>query len=287
MGQFAAAAVDLDRFKGTQWETEYQGIYDEVLKTTTLTDPHSYFEAMLRYDLRTMKFQISRGETNHKKVLTDVDGKIALKLGWLKKLVPLQQAFEEELHKKANAKKRSYDETDGNAFDFDEDVAAASQEEQLKDRNRKEQERFEKGKPDKRKPHRWDQNLGYKPVMPRSSRPGGLFLGHAQKKNAEPGARGSILLERAERSRAERSRAGSGDVFEQSAPYQPLRKERRRDGERSDLNGVRIAPPAEVSRPPLAARSRVSESEKDGEWRPSSAAAADSSPPPRTSVGRP
>ena len=115
-------------------------------------------------------------------------------------------------------------------------------------------------------------------------RPGGLFLDHAQKKNAEPGARGRILLERAERSRAERSRAGSGDVFEQSAPYQPLRKERRRDGERSDLNGVRIAPPAEVSRPLLAARSRVSESEKDGEWRPSSAAAADSSPPPRTSA---
>ena len=207
MGQFAAAAVDLDRFKGTQWETEYQGIYDEVLKTTTLTDPHSYFEAMLRCDLRSMKVQISKGETNHKKVLTDVDGKITLRLGWLKKLVPLQQAFEEELHKKANAKKRSYDETDGNAFDFDEDVAAASQEEQLKDRNRKEQERFEKGKPDKRKPHRWDQNLGYKPVMPRSSRPGGLFLDHAQKKNAEPGARGRILLERAERSRAERSRA--------------------------------------------------------------------------------
>ena len=176
---------------------------------------------MLRCDLRSMKVQISKGETNHKKVLTDVDGKITLRLGWLKKLVPLQQAFEEELHKKANAKKRSYDETDGNAFDFDEDVAAASQEEQLKDRNRKEQERFEKGKPDKRKPHRWDQNLGYKPVMPRSSRPGGLFLDHAQKKNAEPGARGRILLERAERSRAERSRAGSGDVFEQSAPYQP------------------------------------------------------------------
>ena len=283
MGQFAAAAVDLDRFKGTQWETEYQGIYDEVLKTKTLTDPHSYFEAMLRNDLRSMKVQISKFETNHKKVFTDVDNKITLRLGWLKKLVPLQQAFEEELHKKANAKKRSYDEADGDAFHFDEDVAAASQEEQLKDRNRKEQERFEKGKPDKRKPHRWE-NLGYKPVMPQSSRPGGAFLANAQKKNAEPGARGRILLERAERSRAERSRAGSGDVFEQSAPYQPSRKERRRDGERSDLNGIRIAPPAEVSRPPLAARSRVSESEKDGEWRPPSAAAADSSPPPRTSA---
>jgi len=283
MGQFAAAAVDLDRFKGTQWETEYQGIYDEVLKTKTLTDPHSYFEAMLRCDLRSMKVQISKFETIHKKVFTDVDIKITLRLGWLKKLVPLQQAFEEELHKKANAKKRSYDEADGDAFDFDEDVAAASQEEQLKDRNRKEQERFEKGKPDRRKPHRWE-NLGYKPVMPQSSRPGGAFLANAQKKNAEPGARGRILLERAERSRAERSRAGSGDVFEQSAPYQPSRKERRRDGERSDLNGIRIAPPAEVSRPPLAARSRVPESEKDGEWRPPSAAAADSSPPPRTSA---
>ena len=201
MGQFAAAAVDLDRFKGTQWETEYQGIYDEVLKTKTLTDPHSYFEAMLRNDLRSMKVQISKFETNHKKVFTDVDNKIELRLGWLKKLVPLQQAFEEELHKKANAKKRSYDEADGDAFDFDEDVAAASQEEQLKDRNRKEQERFEKGKPEKRKPHRWE-NLGYKPVMPQSSRPGGAFLANAQKKNAEPGARGRILLERAERSRA-------------------------------------------------------------------------------------
>ena len=124
-----AAATDVDRFKGTQWEADFLAIRDEVLKMDSLSDPHSYFEAMLRNDLRSMKVQISKFETNHKKVFTDVDNKITLRLGWLKKLVPLQQAFEEELDKKDSAKKLSYDEADAGDFDFDLDVAAASQEE--------------------------------------------------------------------------------------------------------------------------------------------------------------
>ena len=166
-----------------------------------------------------------------------------LRLGWLKKLVPLQQAFEEELHKKANAKKRSYDETDGNAFDFDEDVAAtASQEEQLKDRTGRNRKDLKRGNPTRGNHYRWDQNLGYKPVMSRSSRPGGLFWITRRRRTPSRGPEGAHLA-RASRTVASGTvAAGSGDVFEQSAPYQPLRKGAGRDGERSDLNGVRIAP---------------------------------------------
>ena len=287
MGLVAAAATDVDRFKGTQWEADFLKIRDEVLKMDTLSDRHSYFENIMRMDLRAMKGAISVSQNSLKKVGgSDVDNKLALRIDFIQKLVPLQQAFEEELHKKASAKKRSYDEADAVDDDFDEDFAAASQEEQLKERNRKEQKRWEgdKGKPDKGKPPRDWTGYAYKPALrpdpvPRSdpaTRPGGLFGKFTQRRNVEPGTRGRDMVEV-----TSRARAGSGDVFEQSARY--LRKERRGVGERSDLNGIRIAPPAEVSRPPLAPRSRVPESEKDGEWRPSSAAAADSSLPLRTS----
>ena len=261
-----AAATDVDRFKGTQWEADFLAIRDEVLKMDSLSDPHSYFENMLRLNLSVMKDQISRNQSTNQKVITDVDNKLALRIGWLQKLVPLQQAFEEELDKKDSAKKLSYDEADAGDFDFDLDVAAASQEEQLKDRKRKQQKKWE--------------TQPYKTVFRPGSllRPGGVFGASAQKKNVEPGARGRDMVER-----AERARAGSGNVFEQTAQFS-FRGERRREGERSDLNGVRTAPPAEVSRAPLAPRSHVLESNKDGEWRPSSAAAADSSPPPRTSA---
>ena len=267
---WVGAAKDVDRFEGTQWEADIQGIRDEVLKTGALSDRHGYFENMLRMDLRDMKKTISSAQTAHKKVGADVDNKLTLRIGWLQKLVPLQQAFEEELDKKKNAKKRSYGEADASAFDFDQDVAAASQEEQLKDRKMKEQNRWERDKG-------WSK-FTFKEALSHPARPGGLFGASAQRSNVEPGVRGRVMVER-----AERARAGPGNVFEQSAQH-PLRSVRRREGERSDLNRVRTAPPAEVLRAPLAPRSRVPESEKDGEWKPSFAAAADSSPPLRTSA---
>ena len=144
MGLVAAAATDLDRFKGTQWEADFLEIRDEVLKNETLSDRHGYLDNIMRNDLRGMKGAISSSQNTLKKVGgSDVDNKLALRIDIIQKLVPLQQAFEEELHKKASAKKRSYDEADAVDDDFDEDFASASQEEQLAERNRKEQKRWQ------------------------------------------------------------------------------------------------------------------------------------------------